>query len=120
MRYLLIVIGFLSIIFGSLSGILLGSEVGSFWVIISSIAGSILNALIYFALAEVLYNQESMIPVIRSLTYTKRNTFLSGEQMVSIKTCEICGKVVEEDRSSCPYCGGRQFNHSIKSINYKN
>lgn len=120
MRYVLMVIGFLSVIIGSLSGILVGSETGSFWIIITSITSSIINALIYFALAEVLFNQESMMPLIRSIAYPKRNSLISSEQLVRIKTCETCGKVVEDDRSSCPYCGGRQFNLSIKNINYKN
>lgn len=101
MKELLKVSGVVSIVICVIAGIFTHSFLG---FLIYAFGGA-LTSLIPFGLAEVLENQEVIIHNLHSSSsQTGGILHLKGK-----KVCEACNKEVEEDRTSCPYCGGRDF-----------
>jgi hypothetical protein len=103
------VIGVGVIVLGVFAGIISHSLLA----FIIYLVGSISSAVIYFALGEILDNQEAIMSRIGQLEdNTNRGIFLGNTghtRNERMKKCQSCGKEIEMDRASCPYCGGREF-----------
>ena len=73
MKSALRTIGVLSVIIGVIGGLILGAQTESFFVTISTIIGSVINSLLYFAVAEILEQLESIISMIYGMNYPKKS-----------------------------------------------
>lgn len=83
--------------------IIAGFKSGSFLGFILSVAGGILSAIIPFALAKILENQETMLSKMQHIEEMIRN-FRSQQK----KICTKCNYKYGADYSSCPRCGNRE------------
>lgn len=100
------IIGVAVIVLGIIAGLISGSMLA----FIIYLVGSITSAVIYFALGEILDNQEAIMSRIGQLEdRTEQRLFTNNEKRANVKKCQSCGREIEVDRASCPYCGGREF-----------
>ncbi|MDK2903415.1 MAG: hypothetical protein PWQ93_1334 [Clostridiales bacterium] len=79
--------------------LIIGFTAGSFGGFVTSVANGILSAIILFALAKILDNQDTIIYMLAS---EKRKKYPNEK-----KTCPKCGYEYDSDFSSCPHCGYR-------------
>lgn len=96
MIYVLFFIGIATIIGGVIIGFLSGSVIGFLIALCSAIS----SAIILFALARILENQETIMSEIRK---GRENIKKPVENIV----CQKCNKSYEKDYSSCPHCGSK-------------
>ena len=95
----LYVIGAIAFIISVITGFLSGS----FWGFIIAVAGGIISAIVFFALANILEKQES---ILDKLQYLEEKEWKNKN--VEKKTCLKCNYKYDTDYSSCPHCGSRE------------
>jgi uncharacterized paraquat-inducible protein A len=82
--------------------IIAGFSSGSMMGFLVAIAGGVSSALIFFALAKILDNQESILFRL----YQREG---EGKYRVLEKTaCPKCSYEYDSERNSCPHCGHRE------------
>lgn len=95
----LYVIGAAAFVISVAAGFLSGSFVGFF----IAIAGGTLSAIILFALAKILENQENILYKLAYQEEVNTKAFIQQEK----KICSKCNYKYDNDYSSCPHCGHR-------------
>ncbi|MDP4091235.1 MAG: hypothetical protein Q8930_18465 [Bacillota bacterium] len=95
----LYVIGAIVILISVVAGFL----AGSFLQFLISAAGGIFSAVIFFALAKILDNQESILYKLEHQEETLRK-YLPRPKIV----CPKCSYKYDDDYTSCPHCGHRE------------
>ncbi len=91
-------------------GILAGVVSRSLLGFVIYLVASITSAAIYFALGEILDNQDVINSRIGQLEHnSNRGLDSEATRKSGMKKCLSCGKETEDMRNSCPYCGGREF-----------
>ena len=98
MLTLLYSIGTIVLIISIIAGIYSGAFMG----FLISVAGGIALAIIFFALAKILENQET---ILYKLAHQEENQRRYQKQ--EKKTCPRCNKEYDIDFGSCPHCGYR-------------
>ncbi len=100
MGTVLMVLGGIVLVGGTILGILVGMAVESFWVFLSYIIGTSTVAMISFGVAQLLNNQQVLFEALEEVkSYTKPQEITT--------TCTKCKKTYEVTYSTCPYCGYR-------------
>ncbi len=94
MILILIIIGIATIIIGTVLGFLSGSAVG----FIVALGSSIVSAVIFFALAKVLENQDTIMSMMYELKKELKNP---SKEVI----CAKCAKTYTSEYSYCPHCG---------------
>lgn len=102
MKNLLCVVGMITILIGVILGLSTMYIEGSLLAGVIIVASAIAGALIYFALAEIIENQEKILK--QETSNPMQHPLLGGGHSIVIG-CEHCGKEYTSDRRSCPYCG---------------
>ena len=95
----LYIIGAVAFVISMIAGFSSGSFVG----FLITVVGGVSSAIILFALAKILENQEN---ILYKLTYNEevnRKFFIPQEK----KVCTKCNYKYDSDYSSCPHCGHR-------------
>ena len=82
--------------------IIIGIYSGAFMRFLVSVAGGIASAIIFFALAKILENQETILYKLLHQEEIQRKY-----QMQEKKICPRRNKEYDIDFSSCPHCGYR-------------
>lgn len=95
---LLYIVGVLTLVISGIVGIYSGSFLG----FLISIAGGFATTIIFFALANILDNQITIIYTLKKQE-EKQRKLLSQEK----KVCSKCNKEYDHDYGSCPHCGFR-------------
>lgn len=72
-----------------------------FMGILIGVPMGLVGSLVYFALAEVLENQEQIFQAIHQL----EKTIPSNIRKENEKTCPNCEKIHHDTASNCPHCG---------------
>ena len=98
MIFALYAIGAIAFIISLVAGFSSGSPIGFF----ISLAGGASSAVILFALARILENQEN---ILHKLQYQEEIQRRSRRQ--DNKVCPKCDYKYESDSTSCPHCGFR-------------
>ena len=98
MLTLLYSVGVIVLIISIIAGIYSGAFMG----FLISVAGGIASAIIFFALAKILENQEA---ILHKLIHQEETQ--SKHQKQEKKICPRCNRVHDIDFSSCPHCGYR-------------
>lgn len=99
MVILLYIIGVIVFIASLVTGFGTGTALG----VILGIAGGISSAIVFFALAKIIENQQNMFYMIETL-----NSFQRESQSKEKKTCPKCNRIYDISFSSCPHCGYRE------------
>lgn len=99
MTIALVLAGILILVVSVIAGI----YVSSFFSVLIGIVCGIIFALILFALAKILDNQETILKELYLHNQTERK-LLNSEQ----KNCLKCGHSHDRDYTSCPNCGYRE------------
>jgi Uncharacterized conserved protein len=94
----LYVIGAIAFIISVVAGFSSGSFIG----FIIAVAGGISSAIILFALAKILENQENILYKLVNQEEVNRKSCMKEK-----KACLKCGFKYDNDYSSCPHCGYR-------------
>ena len=102
MKNLLCVVGMITILIGVILGLYTMYIEEALLPGIVTMASTMVGSLIYFALAQILENQEKILA--QEQNNPMDHPLLGGEHSKVIG-CEHCGKEYTSDRKSCPYCG---------------
>jgi len=95
---LLYIIGVVAFVISLVAGFSSGSLLGFF----ISIVGGTSSAVILFALAKIIENQEN---ILYKLQYQEEMNRKSGNK--DKKVCPKCNYKYDNDYNSCPHCGHR-------------
>jgi Oxygen-sensitive ribonucleoside-triphosphate reductase len=98
MATVLFIVGAVVILISVITGFLSGS----FMSFMTLVAGGFISALIFFALAVIIENQES----IKGKLDLQYEAFRKSQKYEK-KTCSKCGREYDYDINSCPNCGNR-------------
>jgi large conductance mechanosensitive channel len=82
--------------------IIVGIMSGSFLIFLFVVAIGIVTAIIFFALAKVLENQENILYILDKQEKAIKKS--NGEEKV---VCPKCNYAHDDDYTSCPHCGYR-------------
>ena len=93
------VVGIAMIVLGVIAGIMTGAILSFFF----SLLGGIVSALIFFALALILDNQEMIMYQIQ-----EQKAYIKKHIVTETKTCSNCQYEYDRELSSCPHCGSRK------------
>lgn len=99
MVILLYIIGVISFLVSLVAGI----NSRNFLGIVAGIIGGISSAVIFFSLARIIENQETLLSEIEGLY-----SFIRNFQATEKKLCAKCSREYDVSFGSCPYCGYRQ------------
>ena len=95
---LLYIIGVIILIISGIAGLYSGSFIG----FLISIAGGFATTIIFFALAKILDNQETILYALANQKEKQRKHLIQEK-----KICSKCNKEYDFDYGSCPHCGYR-------------
>ena len=93
MQKALYVVGVIALIWGVVIGVAIEALFGSMFYI----TWGIMNLVLFFCLARVLNNQETILQMLHS---QKKETEITPDKI----TCTWCKKEYDNDASSCPHC----------------
>lgn len=102
MAKLLKIIGILTAIVTVIAGIVGAVESDSLLVFTICLISGIIQAIVYYAMARVLENQEEMQWRLRNMELLLQS---QNKETTEKRKCPCCGRSYEIDRDSCPYCG---------------
>lgn len=94
----LYIMGAVAMIISVIAGLFFGSFPG----LLISIAGGISSAIVFFALAKILENQENILHKLNGQEEINKKFFVQEK-----RTCSKCDYQYSKDYSSCPNCGHR-------------
>lgn len=86
-----------------LSGLITGFVTGSFLGFLLWTIGGIIPAMIFFALAQILDNQETIL-----FNLGQQEVLVESLTKKTDKTCSSCSHTYDRKMSSCPNCGRRE------------
>ena len=99
MTSVLYIIGVIALIACFILGVISGGILVGIIIVI----GGIPVAIIFFALAKILDNQEKIMLMLNSESTQKK-------KLIPQKQCEKCEKMHDGDATSCPHCGHKSGN----------
>jgi large conductance mechanosensitive channel len=76
---------------------------GSFWGFVIAVVGGIASTIIFFALANILEKQNSILYRLQNLEEKELKN-----KNIEKKICLKCNYKYDTDYSSCPHCGYRE------------
>ncbi|WP_407269803.1 hypothetical protein [Radiobacillus sp. PE A8.2] len=85
-----------------ISSVIVGVFSGSFFGFILAVIGGVFSSVIFFALAKIIDNQETMLLKIYKLEDFNRKQVKKEDTV-----CSKCNYTYDQELNSCPKCGWR-------------